>query len=147
MQNSVLSPEAKRQIGANGFGITGSIGGITRQRYWTPDGREILAIPSLRVYQTKTGEGGVRDANLDNGWLLQPSIDTKLYCRYCDKWHDTQIDIDQCGEKRNSFIARYQKEAEKMVVEAAPEIVKLKSDMDEMKQMLAQLLARDGMGK
>lgn len=144
MQNRVLSPEAKRQIRDNGFGISGSIGGITRQKYFTPDGREILAIPSLRGYQSRDGSGGIRDANLDNGWLLQPPTDLKLYCRYCDKWHDTQADIDQCGKKRNSFISRYQKEAEKMTAEAAPAIAQLKSDMETMKQMLATLLAKDG---
>ena len=138
----MIASEVRDQIQKQGYGITGSIGGIARQRYWTPDGREIIAIPSMREFRSNKG-GGIRDANLDNGWLLQKPTELKVRCQYCDKWHDTTSGVEQCGKQRGVFIASYQKKAEKEILEATPEVAKLKQDIADLKEMLTKLLERD----
>jgi len=94
-----------------GYGISGDIGGLLRQTYYTPDGRTIRAIASIRDYVRKDKDGkvvetGSRDANLDKGWLLAMPSDLKLYCSGCDKWHDTQEEIDACIASKQKFIDR-----------------------------------------
>ena len=83
--------------------------GIPRKKYWTPDGREIRAIPAWRDYNIiengKRKQGGTRDANYDKGWLESPPQNPVPYCKYCDRWHDTQEEVDKCGKRQASFVA------------------------------------------
>ena len=131
--------------------ITGDIGGLTKQRYWTPDGREMLAVPSIRTYvRIKEGKqigGGTRDANLDKGWLLQKPTRLKPHCSYCNKWHNNQKEIGECGNKKKSFNAEWEKKAKQMkrseskeIDDIKQEFSELKSEMSDIKNMLAQLL-------
>ena len=99
-----------------GSRIKGDIGGIPRQRYWTPDGREIRAIPSMREYLDRSVNppvSGIRDANMDRGWLLQKPPILKPYCPHCDNWHDTQKEIDACGKAKKAFQNKYNRLAKK----------------------------------
>ena len=70
-----LSPGVRAQLESTGVAITPVTGGAKKTRYWTPDGREILAVPSMRTWvkrkDGKVVDSGIRDANLDQGWLLQ----------------------------------------------------------------------------
>ena len=130
------------QIQKQGYGITGSIGGIARQKYWTPDGREIMAIPNMREFRDNQSMG-TRDANLDNGWLLQKPTELKVRCPHCDKWHDTTDGVEQCGKQRAAFIGSHQKKVEKEILDAIPEVSQLRQDIANLKEMLAKLLERD----
>lgn len=123
------------------------INGVRKTRYWTPDGREILAAPSMRDYNHikngKVVDSGTRDANLDKGWLLQPPTEHKLYCEHCDQWHDTVEEIRECGAKRKAFNAKWDKKAKAMSKtedSIEKDVDTLKSEMSEIKAMLMKLL-------
>lgn len=127
----------------------GYIGGIKKTRYWTPDGREILAVPSIREYVRRDANGkvietGERDANLDKGWLIQPPQNPKLRCIHCDKWHDTEEEIVQCKIDRDK---RFGKLAKKIMVKkgsSSDEVSELRKEVTELKDMFKQLMEKLG---
>jgi len=80
-----------------------------RTRYYTPDGREELKIPQHRT----RGDGVVYDVFLAQGYTLTPPTNPKPYCPSCDKWHNTQEEVDACVEKKAKFAGIMQKRAEK----------------------------------
>jgi len=130
-----------------GVTLKDNSGGVRKQRYWTPDGREKLAIPTMRTYRmSQSGAEGIRDANLDRGWLLQKPTELKPYCPHCDNWHDTQEEIDVCGVKKKEFYDRQMKIAQKMKKQDGGEVTervdKLESDISDIKSMLAELLGK-----
>ena len=125
--------------------ITGNIGGQPKQIYWTPDGRQIRAMPDIHEYALKDKDdkiiaNGVRDANLDKGWLLQKPVELKLYCHQCDMWHDTEGEIRQCELKNTKFVAKCEKKAKKELGD--DRVGKLEAEMGEIKNLLKQLLER-----
>ncbi len=139
----------KEQIEQQGYGKTGDIGGQPKTTYWTPDGRMKRAQPSMREYiiHPKNPRDipvtGIRDANLDNGWLLAKPEKLQLYCEFCDKWHPTQEEVDKCGETKKRFTAKWNKKAVKEIGQTENgRIDKLESDVGEIKGMLKQLLER-----
>jgi hypothetical protein len=127
-------------IEASGYGITGDIGGLSKTTYWTPDGRMILSVPSIREYQVKKDgkviRQGTRDANLDRGWLLQKPQILKPHCNGCGNWHDTQSEVDACIIKQKEYLDRMErlahKEAEKTSLE------KQVADLQEMVKKLLE---------
>lgn len=130
-----------------GVTFKGITGGAEEKTYWTPDGREVHSIPAIRSFQTvkdgKVIKSGTRDANLDKGWLLSPPDDPKLRCVGCDKWHDTEIEIDKCVAVKEAKIAQYSKvgrEELKKSTNRDTEITQLRNDMDTMMGMLKKLL-------
>lgn len=126
----------------------GVTGGARKMRYWTPDGREILAVPSMRTYRmTQSGIEGIRDANLDKGWLMQPPTDPKPYCPHCTNWHDTLEEVKECGAKKKAMQARYDKAAKKTIRSEGGEVAELKekvsgleTDISDIKSMLTKIL-------
>lgn len=148
-----LSSIQKAELESQGVTISEVFGGAKKSRYWTPDGREVRAVPSMRTWiKKKDGkviDSGIRDANLDKGWLLQPPTKLKPYCPHCDNWHDTQKEIDECGAKKKVFDNKWAAMAKRMrrdeggeVEKIKAEVLELKSDMTDIKNMLAQLLER-----
>ncbi len=121
------------------------IGGPQKRKYWTPDGREILAVPSMRGYRSEKGDG-VRDANLDNGWLLEKPVNPKLRCPHCDKWHDKKVEIIKCGKDKKAvqlkFDAIAKRELTKNAIAKDTEIGSLKAQVDELKDLVNKLLAK-----
>jgi hypothetical protein len=144
----MLSATVKRQIETTGFGKSGDVGGQPKQRYWTPDGRERLAMPDLHEYvRTIDGktETGTRDANLDQGWLPSKPVNPLPYCPGCDKWHKTQVLVDECIKKKDLLHQKFQRIAEKelKIEEKGNErITKLESDMGEIRNLLKKLLEK-----
>lgn len=139
-----MTINTREQIEQQGYGLTGEIGGIRKQKYFTPDGREVWSIPCMREWQRKNGKGvetGIRDANLDKGWTLQPPQNPQLQCPHCDKWHKTQEEVDACGAKRNAFDSKWMSKAQKDT--GSNEIEELKSELDEVKALLKQLLEKE----
>jgi ribosomal protein L44E len=113
-----VTPEIKHI----GYGLSGDIGGLPKQTYYTPDGRVIKAIPCMRefVRKDKDGnviEGGTRDANYDKGWLPVMPTELKLYCRGCDKWHDTQEEVDECTKRQQKLVNKLSAKARKQYAE------------------------------
>lgn len=124
-----------------------SIGGQPRKKYWTPDGRELLKAPNMRG----TTNGGVRDANYDFGWLPVKPTELKPYCPYCDKWHDTQEEIKECGKAKKVLESQYAKLAKKMrgketedkdreIDTLKKQIEKQSAEMVEIKALLTKLV-------
>jgi hypothetical protein len=141
----MITETLKREIEAKGFGKVGDIGGQPKQKYWTPDGRMILAMPDMHEFvNRKTNLAGTRDANLDKGWLTSlPSV-IKPYCPHCDKWHDTVKEVTVCGNKKKAFDLKYKKMAEKDLkqTDGNERIDKLENDMSDIKSMLKKLLEK-----
>ena len=141
----VVTPEEKKQIAEKGYAY---YGGIPRTRYWTPDGREIQAIPSWRTYRLmKDGEyagDGTRDANLDKGWLPYKPENPKPHCDYCSKWHDTQEEVEACGDRKKADTAMWEEKARQMKKEEGGDIKErvdaIEGDISDIKSMLTQLL-------
>ena len=104
------------------YGLSGDIGGLPRQTYYTPDGRVIKALANMREYVTKDKDGkvissGTRDANLDQGWLLTKPTKKKNYCRGCDRWHDTAKEVSVCILKQSKFLAVAEAKAKSEVID------------------------------
>ena len=95
-------------IESTGYGISGGIGGLRKQTYYTPDGRTVCAVPCMRDYvKRKDGkviESGTRDANYDKGWLPVMPTELKPHCEHCGDWHDNQEGIDACETKKKKQI-------------------------------------------
>jgi len=129
-------------IELTGFGISGTIGGLARTTYYTPDGREVRAIPNIRHWVKKDKDGkviasGIRDANLDSGWLLQKPTLLKLFCATCDKWHDTPSEVKACKTKQDRLIARSLRSANK---EEASKTVSLEQKVAALEAKIAKLM-------
>ncbi len=126
---------------------SGDIGGIPRRKYWTPDGREIKAIPAMRTYvkrdaSKKIIESGTRDANLDQGWLTSKPVNPLPYCSGCDRWHDTQELVNECIRRKEKLHFKFQKLAEKELKIEPDRITKLEGDMNEIKNLLKKFLEK-----
>jgi len=80
-----------------------------RNRYYTPDGREQWKIPQQR----ERSDGVIYDVFIAQGYTLIPPANPKLYCKGCDRWHDTQEEVDACVAKKEKFAEAMQKRAEK----------------------------------
>jgi len=127
--------------------------GIRRKKYWTPDGREIMAIPSMHTL-TKRGKDGkltnetmVIDTNCYyKGWLTEPPTEPKIYCAGCDKWHDTQEEVDTCiaekKRKMDEWNARSRKMLKKDEDAMKDDVENLKSEMGEIKDLLSKIIER-----
>ena len=140
-----VTAKEKKEIRKNGFAYTG---GIPKQTYWTPDGREIQSIPSMREFNRKDSEGnitgtGTRDANLDRGWLLSPPKDPKPYCAGCDKWHDTEEEVIKCiaerAEKARQWEDWAKKEKEGNGVAQEEEVEGLRVEVLELRGLIHEL--------
>ncbi len=141
-----LSEQLRKEIESAGYGISGYVGGAPKKRYFTPDGREIWRQSSIRQYVNRqTGQGGERDANYDEGLLDQKPQNLLPYCPHCDRWHNTQEEIDKCGSKKHTLISKHQVLAEKQLEKQDDKrITKLESDISELKDMFKQVLNKLG---
>ena len=125
-----------------GFGLSGDIGGLRRTTYYTPDGRVMKAIPQIRGFVIKDKDGkvietGTRDANLDRGWLSQMPQVKKLFCPYCDRWHDTQVEIEACKIQQDKMLERFAKQTKQ---EQVDETESLRQQVTELKTIVEKLL-------
>ena len=137
------------QLEAAGYYFSAPTGGQPRKTYYTPDGRKIRAIPSMREYQMKhedgTMETGERDANYDKGWLDQMPTVLKLYCKHCDKWHDTEKEIEDCGLKHKKLETWGLQMARKMHpkdFEAADKIASLEDQISRLTKLVEAMSDR-----
>ena len=81
---------------------------LPRTRYYTPDGREELKIPQQRT----RSDGVVYDIFLALGYTLTSPANPKPYCKGCDRWHDTQEEVNDCVAKKNQYAETMQRKAE-----------------------------------
>ena len=137
-------------IQATGYGLSGDIGGLPRTTYYTPDGRVIKTIPAIREYAIRDKDGkvistGTRDANLDKGWLLAPPSmrDLKLFCKGCDKWHDTPQEIKACIAQGDKLIKKLTRKTQK---EETDKTIVLEGRVAELEALVAKL-SKEGNGQ
>jgi hypothetical protein len=131
-------------IEASGYGISGSIGGLPRTTYYTPDGRIMQAIPNIRDYVVKDKDGkvirqGTRDGNLDKGWLLYKPQVLKPYCKGCDRWHDTMEEVQTCIAERKAYLDKMERWARKEI-KKEPDTQSLEKEVAELKALVKQLM-------
>jgi hypothetical protein len=145
----------RRQLDSQGSALTGVWGGPKKQRYYTPSGDEVWAIPSIREWVSRDENGqivdqGTRDSNLDKGWLLTPPTDLMLHCGGCDKWHEAQADVDKCVEAKALVSKQWETRARKQMGGNAggstEEVAALTTQVEELKVMVAQLLSKESNG-
>ena len=144
-----VSQTDREAIESQGFGFSGNVGGQPTVTYWTPDGRQIKSMPDMHEYarrDNRTGkiaESGLRDANLDKGWLLAKPDKPQLYCPHCDKWHKTKTEVDACGRSKKRVVLNAERRAKKELgQEDDDRIGKLESEMSEIKGLLRQLVEK-----
>ena len=147
-----LLPEVKSQLNSTGVAVSGDIGGLKKTKYWTPDGKEILAVPSILTFKLvdkkkKTVRDVTVDRNLEKGWLLQPPTKVKPHCSGCGKWHDTEQEIDTCITKKKTFNEEWEERVKKERKDNGEglkqEVAELKSEMVEIKSLLIKLLKKE----
>lgn len=142
--------EEKRELRNDGITRPRFLSEVKKTTYYTPDGRTIKAVPSIRgFFNRQTGESGTRDANLDKGWLLQPPEVLKPYCPGCDKWHDTEEEVQACIKRKKEAADFWEKKAKKLRKEEFPdetdirgEVDGLRSEMTEIKTLLHKILEK-----
>ena len=110
--------------------------GIPRTLYYTPDGREEWKIPQHRERQ----DGVVYDIFIAQGYTLTPPSNPKPYCSGCDRWHDTQEEVNTCvGAKKKRALAWEKKanaELGKEQVEKDKRITELEEKIDKLTKLM-----------
>jgi hypothetical protein len=111
-----LTTQEKQALESSGYYAGGIKGGPIRVHYWKPCGCEVFAIRSERGYVKKDANGkvteqGIRDANLDKGWLLAPPEVLKPCCNSCGEWHDTPELVAECNERQRLLVEKSYREA------------------------------------
>lgn len=107
-----------------------------RNRYYTPDGREELKIP--QHHERK--DGVVYDIFLAQGYTLTPPENPKPYCSGCDRWHDTQDEVETCIEKKNKFISLMNRKSGRELIRERKEKDTKISDLEAKVDKLTKLL-------
>lgn len=122
------------------------IGGIPKQRYYTPDGRVVWSIPSWVEWGGKDTKGnvlsGTRDRNLDSGWSLSPPSNPKLRCVHCDRWHDTKAEVAKCAAKRKALDKKHMDWARRKTKSDEGEVAELRKELAEFKDMVKKLMEK-----
>jgi len=113
-----------------------------RQCYYSPDGREEFKIP--QHHERK--DGVVYDIFLAQGYTLTPPENPKPYCSGCDRWHDTQEEVETCIEKKSKFISSMNRRAGQELVKERKEKDTKISDLEARVNKLTKLL-EDKLGK
>ena len=145
----------KQEAARTGAAVSGVWGGPQKQRYYTPTGVEVLAIPSWREFVRKGPDGkileqGTRDANLDKGWSFALPTELKVTCPGCSKWHDTEEEVDACVDKKAAAAAQWERKAleqqpQSQDAEMEERLGKLEEGLSDIKTLLQQALgAKNG---
>lgn len=145
-----VSQDTKRELVSRGAALGATWGGPQQQRYYTPSGDVVYAIPAIRDWVEKDDAGkvlrtGERDANLDKGWTLYMPPVLKLHCQGCDRWHDTEEEVATCLLVRHQKALAGETLAKRMMGEqesgsSEPAMVALEAKVDRLADLVAQLL-------
>ena len=127
----------KKALVGQGFALGTPTGGLPRKIYYAPDGTMKGCVPGY----LSDGRGNLHDRMLLDGWSLTPPENLKPHCAGCDKWHDTQAEVDTCIKNKKKMLIAWEKRVRKEVKnERDEEIESLRSELDELKGMLKQFL-------
>jgi len=97
----------------------------------------------MREYAVRDKEGkvirsGIRDANLDKGWLLSPPQALKVFCRWCDRWHDQAEDIAACRQEKDVWEDGLAQRTQKEVKDDA--VASLEQQVADLTALVKQLM-------
>jgi hypothetical protein len=138
MPNRTLSPEVREQLATSGAAMSQMPSGIPRKRYFTPDGREEWKVPQYRIRQG----GEVYDIFLDDGYSLTKPEHPKPYCAGCDRWHDTQEEVDNCIKEKKKREKVWERKAraelKKTQVEKDKKIAELEKKIDKLTKLMEE---------
>ena len=137
----------RQELEIQGYTMSPMWGGPKKKKYYTPDGREVWKVPSLREYAVKKDgkiiEEGTRDANYDQGLIdVLPEV-LKVYCGGCDKWHDTDKEVAACIKSRQNLYKREEKKARKRLGLAD---TSLEQRVQDLTELVRQLLEEKNIG-
>ena len=111
-----------------------------RNKYYSPDGREQWKIPQHHERQ----DGVIYDVFIAQGYTLTPPVNPKLYCKGCDKWHDTEEEVNACVEKKRKFAETMQRRAEQDLTKEQrgkdKTIANLEDKVDKLTKLLEEKL-------
>jgi hypothetical protein len=138
-----VSPEVKQQLATSGAAMSQMPLGIPKTRYYTPDGREQWKIPQQHTRQ----DGVVYDIFLAQGYTLTPPEHPKLYCSGCDRWHDTQEQVNDCIKAKKKFAASMSRKAERELAKEQrgkdKTIANLEAKVDKLTRLLEDKLGKE----
>jgi len=126
----------KKELQNRGYGLGGVWDNTRKQIYYTPDGRKAERIVQCRERQ----DGKVYDILLAEGYTLTPPANPKLYCSGCDRWHDTQKEVDVCVKRKKAIERKGQRIAEKMTGSKDKKIEALEAKVDKLTNIIEKLL-------
>ena len=141
-----MTTQSSRQLESQGVAGVKISGGPPKQRYFTPSGEEVFAIPAKRDYQVKdpaTGKvlrRGQRDANLDKGWTLTMPTELKIHCTGCRKYYDTEEEVAECLRLRAINAAKWEARASNEAMDTDERLGKLEEGLSDIKALLQQAL-------
>lgn len=139
----------KAQLETQGAALAEVWGGPKKQKYYTPDGREVWGIPAVHDYVVKDRggkviESGTRDANYDKGWLPLMPTKRKVYCPGCDKWHNTKAQVATCVAAKRILQDEWERKAQRMMKKdngkGDAEIAELKDKIDRLEALVSKLV-------
>jgi hypothetical protein len=82
----------------------------------------------------------IYDIFLALGYTLIPPANPKPYCKGCDKWHDTQEEVDACVDKKVTFAKAMQKRAEQELAKDQKGKDKTIADLEDKVDKLTKLM-------
>jgi len=127
----------KQALNSEGFALGTSTGGLPRQIYYAPDGTMKGCVPGY----TSDSQGNKHDRLLMQGYTLTPPEHPKPHCTGCDKWHDTQAEVNACIKAKKVELVKWEKRARKELPQNG-EVDDLKKEVSELRDMLKQLLEK-----
>jgi hypothetical protein len=134
----------RRALDSQGYALGPIKGGPRYQTYYTPDGREVKALPSMREWVRKNSEGkiveqGTRDANLDQGWLTSPPGSPKPYCVGCGKWHDSEAQVSECVTKKKRTAVAWEKRVKAQLKQGSPDTEEFEGRLGNLEQAVGEV--------
>jgi len=126
----------KKELQDRGYGLGGVWDNTRKQIYYTPDGRKVERIVQHRERQ----DGKVYDITLAEGYTLSPPANPKLYCPGCDKWHDTQEEVDACIKTKKAIERKGQRLVDKMMGKGDKKIENLEAKIEKLTNIVEKLL-------
>ena len=75
---------------------------------------------------------------MDKGYLSHPpsEAEKKVFCRWCDTWHDTQVEVEACQIANKKIEAQREAMARQ---ELANEAIKKDNEIDALNKRIEQL--------
>ncbi len=130
----------EKQLAQQEAGVIPISGGMPRVTYYAPDGTSESLIPNyISGVDLKTKTKVTYDRNILGGLSLTPPTVLKPHCDGCQKWHNTQKEVDACIKKRKADTLKWDK---KMAKQFPKEGGEMSDRMDKLEGMFEKILEK-----